>query len=198
MEINGELSYYITIDELFVLAPISMIKENDLLNFSFDLNYLKNLSKNQNIKLNQIKECNSFKEAIMNENIFSFFRYNDNQAYLIIIDKRSSHLLTSKSFIRYTFSGLLENYDVGQLICSTEKSFYNKEEKVDLSFIQIDINEAYLFKLFDLPSNYIDSLHWWKKGPIYQIIPSSFQDSNNDGFGDLNGLKQRLDYIQQL
>ncbi|CAF3831907.1 unnamed protein product [Rotaria sordida] len=198
MEINEELSYYITIDQLFILAPINIIKENDLLNFSFDLNYLKNLSENKNIKLNKIKEYNSFKEAIINENIFSFFRYNDNQAYLIIIDKRSSDLLNSKSFIRYTFSGLLENYEIGQLIYSTENSFYNKQEKVDLSYIQLDVNEAYLFELSDLPSNYIDSLHWWKKGPIYQIIPSSFQDSNDDGFGDLNGLKQRLDYIQQL
>jgi hypothetical protein len=134
----------------------------------------------------------------MNENVFSFFLSNDTQAYLILIDKRSTNLSDSQSFIRYTFSGLLENYEIGILINSTEQSFYQKTEKVDLSYIQLDVNEGYLFELTDLASNYIDGLHWWKKGLIYQIIPSSYQDSNHDGCGDLNGLKQRLGYIQQL
>jgi alpha-glucosidase len=39
---------------------------------------------------------------------------------------------------------------------------------------------------------------WWKNAVIYQIYPRSFQDSNGDGIGDLNGITQRLDYLQQL
>ncbi len=39
---------------------------------------------------------------------------------------------------------------------------------------------------------------WWQKGIIYQIYPRSFQDSNNDGVGDLNGIIQRLDYVESL
>ncbi|MBL0954280.1 MAG: alpha-glucosidase [Leptospira sp.] len=36
---------------------------------------------------------------------------------------------------------------------------------------------------------------WWKEAVIYQIYPRSFQDSNGDGIGDLEGIIQRLDYL---
>ncbi|MEH7522812.1 alpha-glucosidase [Bacillus sp. JJ1503] len=39
---------------------------------------------------------------------------------------------------------------------------------------------------------------WWKEAVVYQIYPRSFQDSNGDGIGDLQGIIQRLDYIQEL
>jgi alpha-glucosidase len=39
---------------------------------------------------------------------------------------------------------------------------------------------------------------WWKTGVIYQIYPRSFQDSNGDGIGDLDGVRQRLDYLKWL
>lgn len=39
---------------------------------------------------------------------------------------------------------------------------------------------------------------WWKDAVVYQIYPRSFQDSNGDGIGDLNGIIQRLDYIKNL
>ncbi len=39
---------------------------------------------------------------------------------------------------------------------------------------------------------------WWKEAVVYQIYPRSFQDSNNDGIGDLKGIISRLDYIKSL
>jgi alpha-glucosidase len=40
--------------------------------------------------------------------------------------------------------------------------------------------------------------NWWKNAVIYEIYPRSFQDSNGDGIGDLNGITSRLDYLQAL
>jgi alpha-glucosidase len=39
---------------------------------------------------------------------------------------------------------------------------------------------------------------WWQAGTIYQIYPRSFQDSNGDGIGDLNGIIGRLPYLRRL
>ena len=39
---------------------------------------------------------------------------------------------------------------------------------------------------------------WWKEAVVYQIYPKSFQDTNYDGIGDLRGIIQHLDYIQDL
>ena len=39
---------------------------------------------------------------------------------------------------------------------------------------------------------------WWKHAVIYEIYPRSFQDSNGDGTGDLNGITERLDYLKEL
>src|ERR1700694_2938803 len=39
---------------------------------------------------------------------------------------------------------------------------------------------------------------WWREGVIYQPYPRSFQDSNDDGIGDLRGVIDRLDYLQWL
>ena len=40
--------------------------------------------------------------------------------------------------------------------------------------------------------------NWWKNAVIYEIYPRSFQDSNGDGVGDLNGIIARLDYLKDL
>lgn len=39
---------------------------------------------------------------------------------------------------------------------------------------------------------------WWQHAVIYEIYPRSFQDSDANGIGDLKGISQRLDYLQNL
>ena len=39
---------------------------------------------------------------------------------------------------------------------------------------------------------------WWQRGIIYEVYPRSFQDTNNDGIGDLAGILTRLDYLVEL
>src|SRR5436189_2562414 len=39
---------------------------------------------------------------------------------------------------------------------------------------------------------------WWKHAVIYEIYPRSFQDSNGDSVGDINGITSRLDYLKDL
>jgi len=43
-----------------------------------------------------------------------------------------------------------------------------------------------------------DTLSWWETAVIYQIYPRSYQDSNDDGIGDLPGITMRLEYIANL
>ena len=57
-----------------------------------------------------------------------------------------------------------------------------------------------LFSLLLLASSAFsqNAPHWYDHAVIYEIYPRSFQDTNGDGIGDLNGIAQRLDYLKDL
>lgn len=67
---------------------------------------------------------------------------------------------------------------------------------VSIAFIVIvqTVAAQHLFTRFkETPSN-----DWWKSASFYQIYPRSFQDSNGDGVGDLNGITARLPYLSDI
>jgi len=39
---------------------------------------------------------------------------------------------------------------------------------------------------------------WWQKAVVYQIYPKSFHDTTGNGVGDIQGIIQKLDYLQKL
>ena len=39
---------------------------------------------------------------------------------------------------------------------------------------------------------------WLESAIFYQIYPQSYYDTNGDGIGDIKGIHEKLDYIQQL
>ena len=39
---------------------------------------------------------------------------------------------------------------------------------------------------------------WLDNAVFYEIYPQSFRDTNADGIGDINGIIEKLDYIQDL
>ena len=42
-----------------------------------------------------------------------------------------------------------------------------------------------------------DKLNWFEKEFIYEIDPLFFFDGNNDGIGDIQGIKQKIDYFKR-
>ncbi|BDZ29702.1 alpha-glucosidase [Lactiplantibacillus sp. WILCCON 0030] len=41
-------------------------------------------------------------------------------------------------------------------------------------------------------------IKWWQQAVVYQVYPRSFQDTNEDGIGDLPGIIAHLDYLKAL
>lgn len=54
---------------------------------------------------------------------------------------------------------------------------------------------CFLILLNTLP---IYSENQWEKEIVYQIYPRSFYDSNGDGIGDLNGIREKIPYLKEL
>ena len=41
-------------------------------------------------------------------------------------------------------------------------------------------------------------MSWWKEAVFYQIYPRSFNDSDGDGVGDIPGIVEKIEYIDEL
>ncbi|RIV39403.1 glycoside hydrolase family 13 protein [Micromonospora radicis] len=48
------------------------------------------------------------------------------------------------------------------------------------------------------PSPLTSDADWWRSAVVYQVYVRSFADSNGDGIGDLQGIRERLPYLREL
>lgn len=55
-----------------------------------------------------------------------------------------------------------------------------------------------LLAICAIACNVVAEDDWWEYGHFYQIYPRSFQDSDGDGLGDINGITARLDYLKTI
>ena len=44
----------------------------------------------------------------------------------------------------------------------------------------------------------VEDLAWWQKTNVYEIYVNSFQDSDGNGYGDIKGISEHLDYLKAL
>lgn len=86
---------------------------------------------------------------------------------------------------------LIGNLKLKTVAALTKKSFGN-----DFFLTLLDL----LNSEPDLPDTDSSEIKktWWKQAVFYQIYPRSFKDSSGDGIGDLRGIIERLDYLQEL
>ncbi|XP_075165791.1 maltase A2 [Haematobia irritans] len=57
---------------------------------------------------------------------------------------------------------------------------------------------ALLLLLAAINAKAFTNVDWWERASLYQIYPRSFQDSDGDGVGDLQGITDRLEYLREI
>ncbi len=96
--------------------------------------------------------------------------------------------------------GLSEKWITNPLVGSLKLSTIAKiaGKRLDESFLQALVNLLNSECEKPVESTGAITEKWWKEAVIYQIYPRSFYDTNHDGIGDLRGIIEKLDYLQDL
>lgn len=185
-------SSHLTHEAFFLLAPFESISNE----------HVKGITSIDDLKKTQIDDrlipyrIGEYQPAIVTDSLFSFFRWNEQQAYLIIIDKRSKSNTDQR---RYNFYRLLNTYGKGRIVLSSSVLSEKEAKKsINLTNVLTNPGQAFILELAQFHTDYDESEDWWMRGVIYEILLASYQDTNNDGIGDIAGLRQRLNYLQSL
>ena len=91
---------------------------------------------------------------------------------------------------------LITNPLVGNLKLSTIAKIAGR--KLDAGFMQAIVDLLNSECERPVENNGSITPKWWKEAVFYQIYPRSFYDTNQDGIGDLRGIIEKLDYLQEL
>ena len=179
-------------ERFFLLAPLKSLRAEHVQGVTTK-DELKKIELDENLAQYAIGE---YQPAIVTDYLFSFFRFTEKKDFLIIIDKRSNSNAQPQ---RYNFYGLLSTFGKGKLVATSSPVDSEQWKKtVNLTNVVIKSGQVCILELFQFSEDYDDKEDWWMRDVIYEILLASYQDSNDDGYGDLRGLQQRLDYIQSL
>jgi len=65
-------------------------------------------------------------------------------------------------------------------------------------FLLLSVSVPFLLPNAEAQKQDAEGHQWWQHAVFYEIYPRSFADSNNDGVGDLNGIRSKLGYLKDL
>ena len=127
------------------------------------------------------------------EQVFAFLRRGDNQTLLTV-----ANFTDTEQTRAYAGAAAEELRRLGVSAGSSELLLDNSGPVDPGSAATLRPYEARVYLIDHQQEQDNSGKTWWKESVVYQIYPRSFQDSNDDGVGDLPGITSRLDYLADL
>lgn len=95
---------------------------------------------------------------------------------------------------------LPSSVDMGEMDCGIVKWPWKYIRLMSAAVVMLAIAACFASSaamISHLPQKCDPVTEWWQGKTFYEIFPLTFADSDGDGYGDLNGITSRLDYLQK-